>query len=58
MKITRVVPNNRKKAFEVYTRGKSYDFPYAEVTPTPTTENKVDARVDQEMSKDGFAVDP
>lgn len=55
MKITKVVPNNRKRAFEVYTRGKSYVFPYAAVHPTPTRENKVVAvRVDEDMGREGF----
>ncbi len=55
MKIKKVVPNNRKKAFEVYTRGKSFVFPYAVVRPTPTTADKVvDAGVDEEMGKEGF----
>lgn len=56
MKINKVVPNNRKKAFEVYTRGKSFVFPYAVVRPTLTKADKVvEAGVDEEMGKEGFA---
>ncbi len=55
MKITKVVPNNRKRAFEVRTRGRSYVFPYAVVRPAPTRGNRVlEARVDEEMGKEGF----
>lgn len=55
MKITAVVPNNRKRAFEVYTRGKNYVFPYAFVRPTPTRENRVvEVRVDEDMGREGF----
>ena len=55
MKILRVTPNNRKKAFEVHTHGKSFSFPYAVVRPTPTRENRIaDVRVDEELGKEGF----
>lgn len=55
MKIIKVLPNNRKKAFEVDTRGSSYVFPYAVVRPTPTQENGVvSVRVDDEMDREGF----
>ena len=47
VKITKVVPNNRKKAFEIQTRGKDYVLPYAVLTPAPTQVDRVrDARVD------------
>ena len=55
VKITKVVPNNRKKAFEIQTRGKDYVLPYAVLTPAPTQVDRVrDARVDDEMGKEGF----
>ena len=55
MKIKEVVPNNRKKAFEVYVRGKSFVFPYAVVRPTPTKGDKVTGvYVDEEMGREGF----
>ena len=55
MKITKVIPNNRKKAFVVYTRGRIYDFPYAEVLPSPTSKNRVvEIQVDEDMGREGF----
>ncbi len=41
MKINEVVPNNRRKAFEVFVRDRSLVFPYAVVRPTPTREDRV-----------------
>ena len=55
MKITKVSPNNRKKAFEVDTRGGRYVFPYVVVRPTPAQDNGVvSVRVDDEMGREGF----
>ncbi len=55
MKIRKVIPNNRKKAFEVYTYSKTYLFPYAIVRPSPTKESKVvDTYVDRELGHEGF----
>ena len=55
MKIRKVIPNNRKKAFEVHTSGKTYLFPYAVVRPKSTKENKViDTYVDHEIGHEGF----
>ena len=55
MKITKVSPNNRKKAFEVDTRAGHYVFPYAVVRPTPSRGNGVvSVRVDEEMDREGF----
>lgn len=55
MKIIKVLSNNRKKAFEVATRGGSYVFPYALVRPTPSPGNGViSVRVDDEMAREGF----
>ncbi len=55
MKINKVVPNNRKKAFEVHTRGQVYLLPYAVVRPTPGREDKiVDIYVDEELGREGF----
>lgn len=55
MKISKIVPNNRKKAFEVYTRSQVYLFPYAVVRPTPDREDKIiDAYVDEELGREGF----
>jgi len=55
MKITKVVINNKKRAFDVHTRGRSFVFPYAVARPAPTRENRVvAARVDVEMDREGF----
>ena len=55
MKITRVVANNRKKAFEVRTRNREFVFPYAAARPAPGKGDRVlDARVDGEMGREGF----
>jgi hypothetical protein len=55
LKITRVIPNNRKRAFEVYTRSGNYSLPYAEVRPSPTSKDKiVEVRIDREMGNEGF----
>jgi hypothetical protein len=55
MKITKVLPNSDKKAFEVDTRGGRYVFPYAVVRPTPTQEDGVvSVCVDDEMDREGF----
>jgi len=56
MKIRSVAPNNRKKAFEVKTSGKSFILPYAKVDPQPTVDNPVArAMVDKELGREGFA---
>jgi predicted XRE-type DNA-binding protein len=55
MKIRSVAPNNRKKAFEVKTSGKSFILPYAKVDPPPTADNPVArAAVDRELDREGF----
>lgn len=55
MKIAKVVPNNRKHAFEVFTRSKQYLFPYAVVKPSPSRTNRVvAAHVDAELGSEGF----
>lgn len=55
MKIAKVIPNNRKRAFEVYTRSKEYLLPYAILKPVPSRENRVvEAHVDPEMAGEGF----
>ncbi|MSS72972.1 MAG: XRE family transcriptional regulator [Candidatus Latescibacteria bacterium] len=55
MKISKVSPNNRRKAFEVDTRGGRYVFPYAVARPAPTRENGVvSVDVDAEMGREGF----
>ena len=55
MKIRRVVPNNRKKAFEVYTYNNTYLFPYAVVRPIPRKGCwVVKVYVDPELDNEGF----
>lgn len=55
MKILAVKTNNRRKCFEVRTRGKVFDFPFAKCAPVPASSNGV-ARlfVDQELGREGF----
>ena len=55
MKIKKVVPNNRKKAFEVMTYREGYLFPYARLEVSPSPENPI-ARVyvDEELDNEAF----
>ena len=55
MKIRRVVPNNRKKAFEVSVGRRVYVFPYAVLDLQPTSTDRI-ARVyvDKELGNEGF----
>jgi hypothetical protein len=55
MKIKKVLPNNRKKAFEVVTHSKGYLFPYAKLKVPPSRENPI-ARVyvDKELDNEAF----
>ena len=55
MKIRSVTHNNRKKAFEVKTSGKSLSFPYSKVDPRPSVANPI-VRVfaDKELGCEGF----
>ena len=55
MKIKRVKPNNRKRAFEVTTYSKTYFFPYAKLELQPSSINKiVDVYVDREFGNEAF----
>ena len=55
MKITKVIPNNHKRAFEIHTRSKQYLLPYAVVKPAPSQSNRVvEVYVDAEMANEGF----
>ncbi len=55
MKIKKVVPNNRKRSFEVLTYSKSYFFPYAKAEVLPTRENPVaKIFVDKELDNEAF----
>ena len=55
MKIKKVIPNNRKKAFEVTTYRKTFLFPYAKLTVRPSRENPVErVYVDKELGNEAF----
>lgn len=55
MKIRTVSPNNRKKAFEVQTHGKSFLFPYARLEIAPSAENPILAvYVDKDLASEAF----
>ena len=56
MKILKVVSNNRKRAFEVYTRGQCRLLPYAATDPTPNARDRVlQVHVDEELGNEGFS---
>lgn len=55
MKLQSVSANNRKKAFEVRTRSRSYPFPYVRADPTPSPEDPiVELFVDRELAREAF----
>ena len=55
MKMKRVKPNNRKKAFEVTTYNKTYLFPYAKLDLPPSPTNPiVGVSVDRELGDEAF----
>jgi len=55
MKIKRITPNNRRKAFEVQTHSKTYLFPYARLDICPSPENRVvRVYVDKELDNEAF----
>jgi hypothetical protein len=55
MKMKRVKPNNRKKAFEVTTYNKTYLFPYAKLDLQPSPTNPlVGLSVDRELGDEAF----
>jgi hypothetical protein len=55
MKIRSVKQNNRRKAFEVRTRNKTFYYPYSRLDLRPEFGNKVaDAYVDKELGSEGF----
>lgn len=56
MKISKVVANNRKKAFEVHVRSKLYLFPYAVVRPRATKSNPIRrVWIEAELGREGFS---
>lgn len=56
MKIRKVVANNKKRAFEVYTRNQHYDFPYAVAELPPRPRDPIERLyIDDEVAREGFA---
>ena len=55
MKLKAVSLNNRKAQLELTTRaGKSYPFPFAQLDPRPTAENRIqELYVDKELDQEG-----
>jgi hypothetical protein len=55
MKIKAVMPNNRKKAFEVTTAAMRYCFPYAQLAVHPSRRDPVaKVFVDKDLGREGF----
>ena len=55
MKIQSVTPNNRKKAFEVKTSRRTFQFPYSKVDPQPGVADPITQLfVDKELGREGF----
>lgn len=55
MKIRKVIPNNRKRAFEVRTYKGTYDMPYASLDTRPSRGNKIrEVFVDPELGNEAF----
>jgi len=56
MKIRKVSPNGRKRAFEVTTYGQTYWFPYAKLDVRPSRDNPVTrVFVDKELDNEAFS---
>lgn len=56
MKIKKVKANNRKHAFDVTVKdGRTYVFPYSQLTVKPTGANRISAvEIDKELGGEGF----
>ncbi len=55
MKIKKVTPNNRKKAFEIQANGKNYLFPYVKLDVQPLPSNRIDKiYIDAELGNEAF----
>jgi hypothetical protein len=55
VKISRVSANNRKHAFEVFTRQRSFVLPYAKAEPAPSAEDRItEVWVDPELGREAF----
>jgi hypothetical protein len=55
MKIQSVIPNNRRKCFQVKSSQRTLTFPYSKVAPRPTYEDPIiEVEVDKELGREGF----
>lgn len=55
MKIRYVRPNKRKKAFELGTARRSFQFPYSKAVPRPTaTDPIIKVLIDKELGREAF----
>ncbi len=55
MKILSVTHNNRKKAFQVKTSKKTFEFPFSKVDPQPSASDPISRlSVDKELGREGF----
>jgi len=55
VKITSVVANNRKRAFEVGTRRGQWLFPYSKAEPEPRASDRlIELYIDPELGREGF----
>ena len=56
MKILSVTHNNRKKAFQVKTSKKTFEFPFSKVDPQPSASDPIRRlSVDKELGREGFS---
>jgi predicted XRE-type DNA-binding protein len=55
MKVKKVVPNNRKKAFEVFSGKRAFEYPYSRLELKPTEADPIESVFpDPEIGLDGF----
>lgn len=55
MKILSIKANNRRRCFEVHSRGKDYVFPFAKCVPPPSSRDGVAlVSVDPELGREAF----
>lgn len=55
MKILAISANNRRRLFEIHTRGHDFTFPFAKTEPSPSPADRLaDVFVDPEVGNEGF----
>ena len=55
MKIRSVKLNNRKKAFEITTSARTFQFPYSKAVPRPSTSDPIiEVSIDKELGSEGI----